>query len=226
MYNEIISEKLKALNVSDYGFAYMGDTDGYKYPSLPYAISIVIKLSDFVVDEIDDAPTFSYFHHYRTVNSFIDSVMLQTGLLIERQGYKFLPIAASQSVRGGDDRYTGVFQHKTAARMAGLGSIGKSGLFLSDKFGPRVRLGTILTDMPFDTATPHDNDVCIDCDACVRACPAMAITGNAWHEGATREEIVSAQACSEYMKAKFQHIGRGVVCGICMKVCPVNRIKK
>ena len=35
-----------------------------------------------------------------------------------------------------------------------------------------------------------------------------------------REEMFDAQKCSEYMKRKFQHIGRGAVCGICMEVCP------
>ena len=46
---------------------------------LPYAVSIVVKLSDYVVDEIDGAPTFAYFQHYRTVNAFIDRAILQTG---------------------------------------------------------------------------------------------------------------------------------------------------
>lgn len=51
------------------------------------------------------------------------------------------------------------------------------------------------------------------------ACPSGAISGKEWHIGITREEIFSAETCSQYMKKQFQHIGRGAVCGICMKVC-------
>jgi len=39
------------------------------------------------------------------------------------------------------------FSSTRRRRKAGLGWIGKNGLFISTKYGPRVRLGTILTDM-------------------------------------------------------------------------------
>ena len=45
------------------------------------------------------------------------------------------------------------FPHKTAANMAGLGFIGKSVLFISNEFGPRVRLATVLTDAPLNVGT-------------------------------------------------------------------------
>lgn len=51
----------------------------------------------------------------------------------------------------------------------------------------------------------------------------MAITGNLWKAGDPRENIVDALACSEHMKRAYKHIGRGVVCGICMRVCPKGR---
>ena len=38
-----------------------------------------------------------------------------------------------------------------------------------------------------------------------------------------REKIIDAKACSDYMKKAFQHIGRGAVCGVCMRVCPKNK---
>ena len=63
------------------------------------------------------------------------------------------------------------------------------------------------------------------CDLCVKACPSGAISGKAFVPGVEREEIFNPALCSEYMKKKFQHIGRGAVCGICMKVCPMNKSK-
>ena len=112
---------------------------------MPSDVSIVIHLSDAIVEQIDEEPTYTYFHHYRTVNTHIDSLALKAGFILQSAGYKFVPVPASQSVGG----TFGMFSHKYAASLSGLGSIGKSGLFISDKFGPRVRLGTILTDAPF-----------------------------------------------------------------------------
>ena len=187
--------------------------------SLKYGISIVYRLSDKVVEAISDAPTKLYFHHYRTVNAFIDRIALKCGLFLESQGYKYVPIPASQSVNGTQ----GIYSHKYAAVKSGLGTIGKSGLFISEKKGPRVRLGTILTDCKFDVPDIEPVSKCGECNLCVNACPAMAITGREWQKDAEREDIIDAIACSDYMKKAFQKIGRGAVCGICMKVCPMNK---
>ena len=223
-FNQILSEKLMSLDVSDFGFADISEISVPFGESFPTAVSFVVKLSDSAIDSISTEPTASYFHHYRTVNAYIDMVTLRLGMLIESLGYRYMPVAGSQSIPANDEPYSGLISHKAVARLAGLGSIGKNALFLSHKYGPRVRLGTVLTNIPLTTATPQDNaDICGDCDLCVRACPAMALKGKVWHEGVVRSDIIDAQACSEYMKSHFQHIGRGAVCGICIRVCRCGR---
>lgn len=187
--------------------------------SLPFAISYTVALSDAIVDTIDDAPTHTYFHHYRSVNTLIDNLSLRCGIMLAKEGYKYAPIPASQSVNG----LKGIYSHKRAATEAGLGSIGKSSLFISKVNGPRVRLGTILTDCSFDVSPIIPEDICKDCNLCTKSCPAMAITGKKWSPDAPSSEIIDAKACSDYMKRAFQHIGRGAVCGICMRVCPYGK---
>lgn len=189
--------------------------------NLGYAISYTIPLSDAIVDGITDAPTHTYFHHYRSVNALIDNLSLRCGRILAQEGYLYVPIPASQSVNG----MQGVFSHKYAACAAGLGAVGKSGLFISKENGPRVRLGTILTDYPFEYEAQSPECPCGECRICVKSCPAMAITGERWRAGDERDVIIDAGACSQYMKQKFQHIGRGSVCGICMKVCPKGKKK-
>ena len=213
-----LKELLLSKGVSDVGFSYLGNADSGE---LQNGISIVVKLSEAIIDEIDDEPTPTYFNHYRTVNAFIDRCLLEAGLFLESKGYKYITVAASQSMPG--TPYNGRYSHKEAARKAGLGPIGKNSLFLHKKYGARVRLGTILTDCPVERDCEIPESICNGCNLCVKACPSGAILGGDWHEGVKREEIFSAAVCSDYMKKKFHHIGRGVVCGICMKVCPQNK---
>jgi epoxyqueuosine reductase QueG len=206
------------------------------FQNLHYAATVGLRLSDAIIDEITDKPTFTYFHHYRTVNSLLDLITLHGLLFIQKSGYNAVAVPASQTVNHLEDPYSGIFPHKTAAVMAGLGRIGKNGLFIHDAFGPRVRLATILTDMELPCTKPalteqtaqasqaqaSQTGGCQSCDRCVKACPAMALTGNVWYEGVAREEIVDAKACSDYMNKNFKHIGRGSVCGIYVKVCPAH----
>jgi len=164
----------------------------------PYAITYGVRLSDAIIDEIG----------------------LRIMSFLQNNSYNAYTIAASQSVPDAPEPYSGVFPHKTGAVASGQGWIGKNGLFIHNDFGPRVRLGTVLTDLKLPCENKILESKCFSCNKCVEACPAMALTGKAWHIGVKREEIVDARACSEYMNKNFKHIGRGSVCGICIKVCP------
>ncbi len=210
---DIISTNLLSNGICDVGFTHCNNPPN---PALPYAISIVVHLSEAIVDEISLAPTHTYFHHYRTVNTFIDQTTLRIGNILEQHGYKYLPVAASQSICG----YQGRYSHKEIAVSAGLGSIGRSNLFLHKVYGPRVRLGTVFTNCPLPKGQPIDN-LCIGCDACVNSCPSKALTGHDF-TGNTLD-IFDPERCSTHMKKAYQLIGRGAVCGICMSVCPINR---
>ena len=63
-----------------------------------------------------------------------------------------------------------------AAVEAGLGEIGLNRLLLTKRFGPRIRLGVVLTTAPLKPDQRFAEKVCDDCGDCVRACPAEAIT--------------------------------------------------
>ncbi|MBQ3226325.1 MAG: epoxyqueuosine reductase [Clostridia bacterium] len=190
-----------------------------EYPKLKHAISIVVKLSDSVIDAIDNAPTFTYFHHYRSVNALIDQITLKIGMFLEKNGAQYVCVPASQSH---GRAYFGLYSHKLAATKAGLGTIGRNALFLSKKYGARVRLGTILTDMDLSEGFQPmlSESLCTDCMLCVKACPALALSGEAFDPMQPEKKLVDAKSCSEYMKEKFQLIGRGSVCGICIRSCP------
>ena len=221
-YQNELKDFAKQLGADIVGFCAFDSAPSALAPTLRFALSIGVKLSDAVLKTVDSAPSFVYFQHYRTANALLDGIAFRLARKIEEYGYSALPVASSQS-QGKQNCFNGVVAHKTVAVKAGLGFVGKSGLFLADKYGSKVRLATILTDLPLKSELPIIENVCGDCSACVKACPAGAIYGEL--PTTDGERNFDPEKCSRYMKEHFQDIGRGSVCGICIKVCPKNKLR-
>lgn len=218
-FQEEIKKYILELGVTDVGFARVEDFDNKEMKSL---ISFVVRLSESILEEIDDEPTHTYFHHYRTVNAFLDNCILKTGLFLQKNGYRYISIGASQSINKDGWNYNGRYSSRKAACMSNLGTIGKNNMFIHRQYGPGVRLGTLFTDAQFKTDRDGNFEkTCNQCDICVKKCPAGALKGNEWILTNEREDIIDVKKCSEYMKREFKMIGRGAVCGICIKNCPL-----
>ncbi|RQD67940.1 MAG: epoxyqueuosine reductase [Tindallia sp. MSAO_Bac2] len=226
--NKRIKEMLENLGADVSG---IGDVVQHLPKSLrdmPIAVSFAVGLSHRIMGEICpvDGPSQTYFHHYRSVNSLIDHISLKVMLEIQRIGYKAYAIPASQSLNEENPQYRGRVSHRMTATRSGVGWIGKSGNLITEAFGPEVRLGTVLTSMPLKPEKPIEEGKCGECSECVKACPAYALSGlHHWAPGMERELIVDPVRCSQHMKNKYQHIGRGAVCGICIVVCPYGENK-
>ena len=57
---------------------------------------------------------------------------------------------------------------------AGLGQLGRMGLLVTPKYGPRVRLAKVITDMPLIPDSPIDFGVTEFCEACMLCAPMTA----------------------------------------------------
>lgn len=188
------------------------------------AISLGVRLADPVLDDIVDGPTPLYAHHYQAVNTRLDDTALRLTLLIQESGGRALPLPASQTLD--PVACTSMLSHKAVAVAAGLGWQGKSLLTISPLYGPRIRLCTVLTDLPLQPGRPLMNR-CGNCTRCADACPAGAIKGAALpHEpGAhyeSRDEALHFERCRTLLREDFARrplIGHSV-CGVCVKVCP------
>jgi len=190
----------------------------------PRAVSHGFVLMDGIVDTLFDHQNIAVLHNYwyyvyRIVNPRLDSISLMLAQSLEKAGFQAFVVPSSQTVDR--TKLTGVFSHKLAAHLAGLGWIGKSALLITPEHGPRVRWGTVLTDTPFESGVPMD-EKCSDCYECVNACPAHAFTGQAFDKHKTRREIFAAEACDRYL-SKRENLHRA--CGICVYVCPFGRNK-
>jgi epoxyqueuosine reductase len=180
---------------------------------LNFGIALGFPLQSQVLAEISEHPTLLYFNHYRQVNNFLDQSALKLAACIQEQGYKVMPIPASQVIDWQNQK--GHVSHKKIAAVAGLGWIGRNNLLITPQYGAQVRLVTILTDMLLATDKPLA-DNCGTCQACIATCPAKAIKET--------PQDFDHQSCfaqlKEFQRKKYvpQYI-----CGICVKACPGSK---
>jgi epoxyqueuosine reductase len=176
---------------------------------LSYGISVGFHLSDAILEEILNQPTPLYFHHYQRVNILLDTVGLIVTSAIQDLGYQAMSIPASQIVDWKTQK--GHLSHKHVASAAGLGWIGRNNLLVNEKFGSRIRLVTVLTDLPLVISPPSIID-CGSCLNCLSVCPAGAIK--------VRQEEFDHLRCYEQLRtfAKTLHFSHNI-CGVCVKAC-------
>ena len=89
------------------------------------------------------------------------------------------------------------------------------------KIGPRLRLGTVLTDAPLPYAIPLDSR-CGDCHLCQDICPVGAIQGVAWQEGQDLSMRLNVSHCQEHLWQMRHSFGKEI-CGLCIAVCPLRK---
>ncbi|MEO0071145.1 MAG: reductive dehalogenase domain-containing protein [candidate division WOR-3 bacterium] len=176
---------------------------------MPFAISLVMRLSYEVLITITDHPNQLYEHHYRQVNFALDRVALEVANRLQQSGYRALPVPASQIVDWQNQR--GHLSHKRIAIASGLGWLGRNNLLVTPEFGAQVRLVTVLTDFPLEPGAPLSGN-CGTCRGCIPACPAKAIKESA--------KDFDFRACFEKLK-EFQRLRyvNQFICGICVRVC-------
>jgi len=131
-------------------------------------------------------------------------------------GYKALPM--------GNDTACSV----PMAIDAGLGELSRAGWLITPRYGPRVRLNKVVTDMPLIPDSPIEFGVwefCVACQKCARACPGRAIEAgpptDKCHNICNREGVyrwpVNAEKCFSFLASI------GTDCGTCIRVCPFNK---
>lgn len=111
------------------------------------------------------------------------------------------------------------------AADAGLGTIGRMGLLMTPRLGPRVRIAVVSTNLPlsYDTMDPDRTTLhfCHLCKKCARVCPSSAIPEGDRKiiDGAQRWQIDS-ERCYHYWTTS------GTDCGRCITACPYSHPDK
>ncbi len=195
-----------------------GDGERVDLAAYPRAVSVGVFFPRPVIQDLLRGPSHTYLYHYNVLNARLDDIALRLSNLLQKAGYVAYPIPASQ--RHGKDHLQSIFSHRMAARLAGLGWIGKSCCLVTPQAGPRVRLVTVLTGAPLPPDAPME-DGCGDCQACAQACPPGAIKGVAFRPDQPLSERFDAAACTAYKDKVRDRWGKRC-CGLCLASCPVG----
>ncbi len=107
--------------------------------------------------------------------------------------------------------------------LSGLGEVSRIGeVILNPYLGPRLKSGTVTTNLPMAYDKPIDfglQTFCQNCNKCARECPSGAISAGPklMYNG---YEIwkSDAEKCTRYRITN----AAGAMCGRCMKTCPWN----
>ena len=187
-------------------------------PELPTAVSVLMRIDPLVVRTLRDGPTAEYAREYLRLNLALDDAAGTLTDVLRAHGNAAEQVPATTPGGGNGNR---PFPHKTAATSAGLGWIGKTALFVSQEFGPAVRLATVFTDLELPAGEAVLDGRCGACRDCVDACPADCGRDVTWRAGMAREELFDAAACRHHMS--LHRAAHEEICGICIGACPLSR---
>jgi reductive dehalogenase len=111
--------------------------------------------------------------------------------------------------------------HVPLAVSAGMGELGRMGMLVTRRFGPRLRLATVTTDLPLDPDKPVSLGVdafCCICKKCATNCPIQAVPmgEKAPYKGVNKWKI-DQEACIRFWTTNPE---QWASCLTCLKACP------
>ena len=172
-----------------------------------YALAVAVEMSHDMVRQAPGSPTttetaFKYFE--------VGKIAMILARTINLLGYP------ARAHLDGNYRVMCV----PVAADAGLGELGRSGLLVTRRFGPRVRLAVVTTDLPLEPDEPVAFGVqhfCELCKKCATVCPSGSIDSGARDVYAG---VVKWQTRQDTCYRAWRT--QGSDCNLCVKVCPYS----
>ena len=205
MTKEEIKALAKSLGADVVGITSMDRFDGAPKQMdpryiMPEAKSMIVMGFRVMRGSLRGIEEGTFFSNYSAMGyggltyNYIPMTVINLCKHIEDEGYEAIPIGHQSDWRGihndgslkkkfsvpvkkGLPQPDVMIHLRIAAYLAGLGEIGYSKMLLTPEFGPRVRIGVVLTEMELEPDPIYDGPkLCNKCMACVRACPGQCIS--------------------------------------------------
>ncbi len=218
---ESIRKKVLDLGADVCGFAgierFNQAPEGF-HPGDLYRDCQVVIVSGFALPKglFEVKPDLLYGHFNDLTMPKVDQITLMTARIIEDEyGGTAVPVPCdgpyeywnSEKMEG-----RGLISMKHAAVNAGIGTLGKNTLLLNEKFGNRLTVGTILSNLHIES-DDYAEALCIEgCNHCLKSCPVQALG----------EESVIQQLCRNHAYGTTARGFETVLCNTCRRVCPMR----
>lgn len=168
------------LGADDAGFVAAADYKSPRSPALSSLMPGVLSLVVLAFRELStcESPSPQIAMAGRMdVMEFSRSVNYRLAGFLERGGVKAMTIPASypMEMSAATKGSLGEVSLRHAAVAAGLGTFGRHNIVINPRLGSRVIFSAILTNFDLPSDAPLTDDLCLHCEACVRACPAEAL---------------------------------------------------
>lgn len=213
--------------IYEIGYANISGLLTGNYAKYSYGLSLARKLDDKIIDNIVRGPDIDYYNLYHKINNELNNKSIAIANILNGNGINAVPIKATVHDGELDEEYKKTlrysFSHKMIATRAGIGWIGKTDLLVTKKFGPRIRLASVLmTKSIMKSGVPINSSQCGKCNICVEKCPAQAANGISWEIGIDRDSFYNPFKCRKYCrKVSYENIQKEIsLCGLCIAICP------
>jgi epoxyqueuosine reductase len=199
----------RSQGVDDVGYARLHQTLVFQRKAVLHRSAIVLTM-EMDRDRIDTSPSELSFIEVHQTYHHLGRAANRIAAWLRDKGY---------SAHAGHP-LMGLALYPPLAQQAGLGWRGLHGLLITPRFGPRVRLAAVFTNienLPHGRENPLAwiEEYCDLCKLCVKECPPQAI-----HERpvAHANGLVT---CAEDDKC-FPYFAENYGCSICIRVCPFH----
>lgn len=199
-----------------------GDATTFEFPN---AITFAVEIPKAAALASMKSPSTDMREAYKMCNKKLIATGEKIVEILTAKGYKARFIHPAQRVD--PEKLLGPISQKAIASLSGMGWIGKNGLLITEAYGPRQRMGAVLTDMPVTRTAKLIDNQCGDCTACIDNCPMRVLKGPEFkHHPESRDLVIDWAKCGTY-EAKL--IGDGskpeMACGRCISRCPFSKLE-
>lgn len=194
----------------EYYYSHKGRNGRYGEPidnRLPHAIAFLVEMDEGLIDRAPQVES-----AFAVTKGYMDAAII--GVWIAQ----YLRNLGYEAVAHMDGNYE--VNCSMVAEGAGLGEIGRIGILVNPKMGPRVRIGVVTTNAPLipDEIEPfYLNAFCEVCGKCAKTCPGKAISDG------PSQILDGFEGWNTDQEACYRVWTRlGTDCGVCLSTCPFS----